>query len=197
MPQTPRAFGKAECPCDGFSLNLEFFSVYPKVGGAFNSAVEGQAVTGHPIRFAFRTRKPLRDLAKHIEVFVEGLAPVQGYIDEVTDVETEAVNETLTPGGQFIITGHKLKIAGTDASVGIYFAPQSGGGQPVKVTGRLAENTASKLIGIIPALADGQYKVRVVTQFTGSGSLLKEPRTIESAHALTVGSAPAPQSGKD
>jgi hypothetical protein len=34
-------------------------------------------------------------------VEIEGLAEVNGYIDEVMDVSTEAVNETLTPSGQF------------------------------------------------------------------------------------------------
>ncbi|GAB6391723.1 MAG: DUF4469 domain-containing protein [Treponematales bacterium] len=83
------------------------------------------------------------------------------------------------PGGQFIITGHKIKIAGTDA-----------GGDPVKVTGHLAENSPARLIGIIPALAAGQWKARVVTLFSSDGTLLKEPRTIESAHPLTVARPP-------
>jgi hypothetical protein len=84
-----------------------------------------------------------------------------------------------------------MKIAGTDAGAGLYFVPLAGG-DPVKVTGHLAENSPARLIGIIPALAAGQWKARVVTMFSSGGSLLKEPRTIESAHPLTVGPAPGP-----
>jgi hypothetical protein len=59
-------------------------------------------------------------------VEVEGLADVQGYIDEFIDVSTEFVNDTLSPGGMFSIAGHKLKIAGGIPEVGVYF--RTGGG---------------------------------------------------------------------
>jgi hypothetical protein len=119
-------------------------------------------------------------------VEVDGLADVSGYIDEVVDVTTDAVNETLTPGGEFIISGNKIKIAGDNAACGLYFVSVADATQRVKVTGRMAENTPSKLIGIIPALAAGAWKVQVVTQWTSGGTLLKEQRTIESAVEFTV-----------
>jgi hypothetical protein len=50
----------------------------------------------------------------------------------------------------------------------------------------LAENTAARVIGIIPSLSAGKYKVAIVTQYTTGAVLLKEPRTIESAWAVTV-----------
>jgi len=172
--------------CDGFSANLGYFSIHPKIGGAFSSASEGRAEAGHPISFAFRARQPLRDIAKHIEVYIEGLAHVQGYIDEVINVSDEAVNETLSPGGQFVLKGSKLKLAGPDPAAGVYFVPEAGG-DPVKVTGRLAVNTPTQLVGIIPALSPGQWKARVVTQYTqASNVFLKAPRTIESAAVLIV-----------
>jgi hypothetical protein len=52
---------------------------------------------------------------------VEGLADVTGYLDEFIDITTESVNETLTPGGQFSVSGHKIKVVGDNADVGIYF----------------------------------------------------------------------------
>jgi phage tail sheath gpL-like len=112
---------------------------------------------------------------------------VSGYIDEVVDVTSDAVNETLTPGGEFIISGDKLKIAGDNADVGLYFVSAADATQRVKVTGRMAENAPAKLIGIIPALAAGAWKVQVVTQYAGSGTItLKAPRTIESKVEFTV-----------
>jgi hypothetical protein len=45
-------------------------------------------------------------------VEVAGLVDSSGYINEFIDITTEAVNETLTHGGMFNISGHKIKIAG-------------------------------------------------------------------------------------
>jgi hypothetical protein len=178
--------------CDGFAVNLKYFLIYPNVGGAFDVVVEGRGVREHPVTFHFRILSPLRALAERIAVDVEGLADVQGYIDVFTDITTDSVNEALTPGGMFSIAGHKLKIAGDDPEVGVYFVPEAGPAGRVKAGGRLAENTPAKLIGIVPALGAGKWRVEVKTQFSGSGSnTLKAPRTIASAFTLTV-PAPAP-----
>jgi hypothetical protein len=102
------------------------------------------------------------------------------------DVETEAVNETLTPGGQFSIVGHKIKIAGTDPEVGVYFVSADDVSKRVKVNSHLAENAASKLIGVIPALVAGAWLVEIKTQYSGGSSFLKEPRTITFKSELIV-----------
>jgi hypothetical protein len=173
--------------CDGFAVNTGYYSIHPNVGGTFDKVTEERRDAKHPISFRFRTRAPLRALAEHIEVEVEGLAEVNGYIDEVIDVSAEAVNETLTPGGMFAISGHKIKITGDNAAVGVYFVFTANPDQRYKVSGNLAENTSVKLIGVIPPeLATGIYQVEIVTQFSGGSNLLKEPRTITFNSPLTV-----------
>jgi hypothetical protein len=172
--------------CDGFSINFGPFSVHPHVGGTWDKVNEEFDRKKHPVSFRYRTRTEMRELAAEIEVEVDGLADAQGYIDEVTDVSTEAVNEVLTPGGEFIISGDKIRIAGDHGDCGIYFVSAADAGQKVKFSGHLAENTPAGLIGIIPALAAGAWKIQVVTQYTSGGTLLKEPRTIESAVEFTV-----------
>ncbi|MDR0645276.1 MAG: DUF4469 domain-containing protein, partial [Treponema sp.] len=89
-------------------------------------------------------------------------------------------------GGQFSIAGHKLKIAGTDPEVGIYFVSEGDTSLRVKVGGHLAENTAAKLIGVIPVLAAGTWVVEIKTQYSSGSSLLKEPRTIAFKSGLVV-----------
>jgi hypothetical protein len=173
--------------CDGFSVNTGYYSLHPRIGGTWASAAEPWDIAKHPIRFSFRALKPLRDLASHIEVHIEGVADTAGYIAEITDVTTEAVNETLTPGGMFAIEGHKIKIAGDNPECGVYFVDAANPAQRVKVTGHLADNTASRIVGIIPALAAGQWRAEAVTQYNGSGgSFLKNPRTAVSAAVCTV-----------
>jgi hypothetical protein len=172
--------------CDGFAVNTGYYSLHPNVGGTFDKVNEGHDAEKHPVTFRFRTRAPLRSLAEHIEIQVEGLADVSGYIDEFIDVTTDAIDEALTPGGQFSISGSKIKIAGDNADVGVYFVSAADASQRVKVSGNLAENTASKVIGMVPALTAGTYKLEVVTQHASGGTLLKEPRASEGAFTLTV-----------
>jgi hypothetical protein len=173
--------------CDGFSVNTGYYSLHPRIGGTWENALEHYDAHKHPVRFSFHALKPLRDLASHIEVLIEGVAETSGFIAEITDVTTEAVNETLTPGGMFALAGHKIKIAGDHGDCGVYFVNAAAPAERVQVTGHLADNTAGRIVGIIPALAAGQWQVEVVTQFSGSGSTgLKNPRTIRPAFVLTV-----------
>jgi hypothetical protein len=172
--------------CDGFAADLGYFSIHPNIGGTFERATEGHDEEKHPVTFRFRTRAKLRALAELIAIYVEGLADVNGYIDEFIDVSTEAVNEALTPGGMFSIAGHKFKVAGDYPEVGVYFVSTADPTQRVKVTGHLAENTSVKVIGIVPTLTVGSYTLEVVTQFSSGSSFLKEPRTIAFNKELTV-----------
>jgi hypothetical protein len=172
--------------CDGFAVNTGYYSLHPNVGGTFDKVTEGHDSGKHPVTFRFRTRAPLRSLAEHIQIEVDGLADVQGYIDEFIDVTTESANEALTPGGMFNISGHKIKVEGDKPEVGVYFVSAADPGTRTKVEGRLAENTASRLIGMIPALAAGAYRLEIVTQYTTGSAFLKEPRTFTFAGDLTV-----------
>jgi hypothetical protein len=172
--------------CDGFAVNVGFFSIHPNVGGTFNKVTEGHDGEKHPVTFRFRVRAPLRALSQYVVIEVEGLADTGGYIDEFLDVETEAIDESLTPGGQFSVSGHKIKVAGDNADIGVYFVSATDPTQRVKMTTHLAENTSTKLIGVIPQLAAGTWKLEIKTQFSSGGTLLKEPRAIESAVVLTV-----------
>ncbi|MDR2792166.1 MAG: DUF4469 domain-containing protein [Treponema sp.] len=173
--------------CDGFAVNTGYFSIHPNVGGTFDKVTEGHDTEKHPVTFRFRSRAPLRALTEHIAVEVEGVANAGGYIDEVTDITTESVNDALTPGGIFSIAGRKIKIAGDDPEIGVYFVSAEDATHRVKVEGHLGGNTASKVLGVLPALSAGAWKAEIRTQFSGSGSGgLKKPRVIESAAILTV-----------
>jgi hypothetical protein len=156
---------------DGFSVNLGFCTIHPNIGGLFESEKEAHDHQKHPVNFRFQALKPMRDLRESIEVIIEGIADTHGYIMEFIDVNIGAVNESISSMNQFIMTGYKLKVAGDDPGVGVYFE-QVGG--------------STKLIGVFPAGPPGTYKIVIKTQYTGSGSnLLKTPRVIESSFTLT------------
>jgi hypothetical protein len=170
--------------CDGFAVNTGYFTIYPNLGGTFKSVHETPDPKTHPLTFRFHARKPLRDIASGIHIVVEGLADVEGWIDEYRDTDEDAVNSIFIPGDQFVINGHKIKIAGDDPVVGLFFVPVDNPSAAVKVT-RLAENSTSKIIGIAPQTGHQFNKVEVRTLFAGSGGVfLKTMRIITSDFTL-------------
>jgi hypothetical protein len=171
--------------CDGYAINLGYFSIHPHIGGAFDSEKEAHDHKKHPITFRFRSRKTLRQLAEKIAVEILGFADVQGYIGEYIDVEEEATNTIFVPGNQFVIHGNKIKVAGNDLSCGVYMVPVDAPASAVKLT-RIAENSPNKVIGILhQSTRHSQNKIEIRTQFSGSSNtLLKTPRIITGGFVL-------------
>jgi hypothetical protein len=173
--------------CNGKTVNLDYYSIHPHVGGTFSSAHKSHDHKKNPVTFRFRTRKAMRDLAKNTDVIITALAESKSYIEEFTAVYSEAINETVMPGEQFIISGHKIKVEGDDPSCGVYFASVTDNvldGRRIKVDS-LAENSSPRIIGVVPLLeVPNQYKVVIISQHTGSGTFLKEPHVITSRFTL-------------
>jgi hypothetical protein len=169
---------------DGYAINTGAFSIYPNLGGTFVNIDETPDPKKHPLTFRFRAHKPLRELAGHIAVVVDGEADPSGHITEFLDNENNSVNHWYEPGNQFMLTGHKIKIAGDDPSCGMYIVPVEYNDPPVKVT-RIIENGAGKIIGVIPNAEWEKVKIEIRTQFAGSGGVfLKSPRVITSKFTL-------------
>jgi len=170
--------------CDGYAVSTGYFSIHPNIGGTFNSDKELHDHKKHRITFRFRTCKALRELANAIHVEILGLADVNGYIYEFLDYDEVSTNTLYVPGDQFAIHGHKIKVAGENPGVGVYFVPVDDPSKAVKVT-RMAENTASKVTGIAPQTGYQHNRIEIRTQYTGSGTnTLKSPRTIVSGFIL-------------
>ena len=170
---------------DGFSVQIGgLFSLHLRIGGTYHG--ERDLIGSDKITIAFRILSHLKTLLGKIRVENEGPAGDGAYIDEVTDIKTGAINSVVTPGGMFSLDGHKIKVSGEDGECGVYFVKDGAG--PVyreKADGRFADNTAVRIVGIVPNIAAGKWRVQVVTQYTGSTSL-KEPRTIVFPTVLTV-----------
>jgi len=166
--------------CDGFALNLWYYSIHPNIGGTFNSEKEAHDPKKNPVSFRFGIRQPLRSLVKHISVDITGVADGNAFIDEFIDRDEDSVNGVFTPGNMFCINGNKIKLAGEDPGCGIFFVPVEDPSKAVKVT-RIGENNSSTVTGIVPGTNYQFNRVEIRTQFTGSAStLLKTPRKIVS-----------------
>jgi hypothetical protein len=177
----------ADIVADGGAVNFELFNAYPSIQGVFNSPDDAFDSARHKIRINLHPGAALRSAVNDIKLKRVAAVLTGTVITSVVDVKSGAVNGGLTPGRDIKIAGVKLKIAGNDPSVGLYFVPVEG--DPVKVDPTdIVVNNPAELIAVIPPLAAGIWRVRVITQYTG-GKALKVPHTFTFEKDLTVASA--------
>jgi hypothetical protein len=96
------------------------------------------------------------------------------------------VNDLLTPGRNAKISGGKLKVEGEDAANGVYFVNKADGTRVKVDSADIVENQNAHLLIIVPALSAGSYRLEITTQYAGSGTALKAPRSTAFDHLLTV-----------
>lgn len=114
-----------------------------------------------------------------------GVAENGSRIAQVTDVKNDTVNDQLTPDRNLRISGYKIKLAGDDASVGVYFHNLDTNTSTQVDASDIVTNNPSELIVVIPALASGEYQLEIITQYA-VGSTLKETRSAVFEKRLTV-----------
>lgn len=172
----------------GYSVNAGLYYA----STSFRGVVEGSAwdPAKNSIVVNFNMGADLREAIKKTAVNIIGEKGSAMYIGGVTDASTRATDASATAGRAFTLKGSKLKVVGTDESVGITLTAE--GGTVTKVTEDLmVKNNPSEVIFIIPAgLADGTYLLKLTTQYTSNGKqLLKTPRSVEKT--IYIGTAPA------
>lgn len=127
----------------------------------------------------------MRAALREVGVEVLGVKDGGAFIGLVTDTSTGLTDGTITPGDDILAEGEKLKVApAEEPGLGVFFIDEAG--EAVAVTRRLTQNEPKKLLIRVPALAPGQYTLRVVTRFSNGSTLLTEPRTIEYGKLLIV-----------
>jgi hypothetical protein len=168
---------------DGFSVNLDYFTVHPNIGGTFKNPTEAHNHKDHPIDFRFQALAKLRALTKDIDVELEGIAETSAYIDLFIDQENEFINTQYAPESMFAIHGHKIKIAGA-IDAGVYFVPVDAPQDAVQAE-RIAENTPSRITGITPSTGHAKNRIEIHTWYSGSDKThLKASRVITSPFVL-------------
>ena len=163
--------------------------------GHFNLGVNGVFIgdnaqwdsTKHSLSVTVSPTAELREAVRAVKVNVRGMATSGTVINSVIDVASGEENTRLTPGGAVNLTGSKIKIAGDSPICGIVLTNEDTGvgtGIPMNT---IAINNPSKITFVVPtALPSGNYKLSIVTQFSNSTQLLKEPRTYVFDYILTV-----------
>ena len=170
---------------DGYSVNTGYFTAGMQIKGVFNSKNETFNPEKHQLLVQFTMGELMRKGLADISVEIMGVAETGAEIFQVIDVKTGSIDSKITPSHTLRIKGSKIKIAGTNASVGVYLINKTAG-KTIKIDASdIVTNNPSELLIVTPALTAGSYKVQVTTQFT-SNSLLKEPRTTIFEKSLTV-----------
>lgn len=173
----------ADITKEGGTINLPLFHTSFSISGVFNGPLDMFDNNRHKFNINVNKGKIFRDMESEIELEKVGTPPPNNQIVEVKDSVSGKINETLTPNGVVEIFGTNIKISGKDPSCGLSFIPASG--TESKVT-TLVQNKPSSLIAMVPALPKGKYTVKIVTQYSGGGALVKIPRIVVFDKTLTV-----------
>lgn len=172
---------------EGYSVNTDLVSIHLSIQGVFHSREDVVDGVYRKIRLNMRPGPILRDAAKQIKTRKLEVTAPSVAITGVTDSKTGSLNDRLTVNQVIKITGVKIKIAGNDQNVGLYFLPHDGS-SPVKVDpSGIVENHPKRILAMIPSLPNGQYQVRIITQYNGSATFLKTPHIVTFDPLLTVG----------
>lgn len=167
----------AEMATEGYNVNNGLVHIRPVIKGAFYGKTWNPEV--NQLVASITPGAALRKAIAETEVVILGEQPDMLSILSLTDSSTGSTDGTLTKGRNAEIKGGYLKIAGEDPACGISFTNV----ETDEVTGLDAAdivlNEPSRLLILVPAaLAAGEYRLTVTTQFTrGNQQLLKQPRS--------------------
>ncbi|MDR1073757.1 MAG: DUF4469 domain-containing protein [Treponema sp.] len=174
----------ADIVAEGGAVNTDLFNAYPSVSGVFDTPDAPFDPAKHKVHIKLHPGIALRSAVAEVKTKRVAAVVTGTVITAATDLKTGAINATLTPGRDVKISGVKLKIAGSEPDVGLYFVPAAGDAVKVDLSD-VVVNNPSELIAVIPALPAGTYRVRIVTQYS-SGKFLKVPHTCLFDKELTV-----------
>ena len=177
-----------EALLNGNSVITDLFQITPRVLGNFANSEAPFDANYHKLAFDVVPTKKLREALKRVKVINRGAKGDTAYIGLVTDTLTDLYDGSITPNDDVRIEGNRIKIAGDSENVGVFFISATDPSKVFKVSRKLTQNDPGTLIARVPNLTDGEYILRIVTQFSTNKQLLKEPRTLEYKRHLIVGS---------
>jgi hypothetical protein len=130
----------------------------------------------------------MRRALKAIPVEVRGMAATGTFINTLTDLVSGEVNTHITPGGVVNLAGVKMKIAGTAKGVGLHLTSLATGKATQLPPTSIALNNPAKITFLVPPdLPAGDYKLSIVTQYSSTARLLRQPQTYIFNYILVCG----------
>ncbi|CAL2085478.1 conserved protein of unknown function [Tenacibaculum sp. 190524A02b] len=173
-----------ECIEDGDTLNLPFFNLSYSISGVFDDEGDGFNPEKHKLHVNINSGKLINEVKENIPLQKVAAPITNTFISGFKDYTSNTTNTSLSSNGLFEIMGTRLKVDGDDPNVGLYFVKEDGTETKVQI---LVENRYRKLIGQVPILEAGTYRIRIKTQATSSnGVYLKDIREADASFTLEV-----------
>ncbi|MDR1274746.1 MAG: DUF4469 domain-containing protein [Odoribacteraceae bacterium] len=172
--------------CQGYSVQTGLCHAKPQVTGSFIGSAARYDPDKHKITceltLTAETRKGLEDVG----VEVLGVKDSGARIGLVTDVNTGLTDGTITPDGDIIIEGEKIRVLPLDEPEYRVYLVEVTSGTETRFDPPYAVNDPKKIICRVPPVGAGEYTLRIITRFSQGGEMLKNPRTLEYELPLKV-----------
>jgi hypothetical protein len=162
---------------DGYAIKNKYYALHQKVGGTVDRADAVWNKEKNPLVVVHTKTAEMDKVFDSIEVVFEGVADVEAFIDEVRDMFTGTIDDTITPGENIIIRWSKLKFGDDDSVEGLFLTDENEVDTKIPRYS-IPENGSTKIIAKVPAdLAPGIYRLKIVTKIVGN-TPLKDLRII-------------------
>ncbi|MDR2765059.1 MAG: DUF4469 domain-containing protein [Tannerella sp.] len=171
---------------EGYCVQTGVCHHAPQIVGSWIGATASHDPELHRLTLSSVPTAEMRTALGEVGVEVLGIREGGAYISLVTDVTTGLTDGTLTPGGQIIIAGDRIKIEPVkgEAGIGVFLTDGVSDDYPVTP---LAINHPKEIIALVPAnLPTGTYTLFAVTRYSNGDRLLKDPRRITYTTPLIV-----------
>ena len=168
---------------EGGMINTPLFNTSFSISGVFESPLDSFDGNRHKLNINVTKGVLLRSAEKSVKFEKTGAVTPTPQIQEVKDSISGTVNETLTPNGVVEVYGYNLKLAGDHPTCGLWFVASNGTEVRAEV---IIENKPSKIIAMIPNLPQGEWQIKIVTQYSGGGFSLKTPKVFTYPKILRI-----------
>ncbi len=165
------AIGKALLAGNRVSLPFGQFAL--SIQGVFDDLDEVFDPSKHQLTIIVRPGAPLRKMVRtQAELIKEDRAEPRPFPIVYVDLNTNARNSVLTPGGMGQVEGHRLRFDPADPEQGIFFIAEDGTETRVEVVGL---NQDGRLMFLIPStLTAGDYRLVVRVGFGRKGDIIRD-----------------------
>ena len=169
---------------EGDNINLPIVKIGYSISGVFETEEDSFNPDIHKLHVNLNSGKLINEVKEDIPL-QKITAPITStLINNCKDITSQTTNTTITSNGLFELNGVRLKVEGDKEEVGLYFVAENGTETKVQY---LAQNGYKKVIGQVPTLATGTYKIRIKTQATyTAGTFLKEVRISDAPFIVTA-----------
>lgn len=170
----------------GVSVNTGYFTATPSIKGSFKSTSDNFDPERHQIRFRFTQGSLMRNEIEKVNVDIIGHNPNEASLDYVYDFASQMENDTVTANKNIKLVGNKIKVAGDDESVGIYFVNTETDTRTKVPMLDIIDNGPKNITLLVPNLEQGAYKIEIVTQYSSGSTLTKDVNTLELSYLVHV-----------